>query len=69
MAEIIDKTFMMQVTFKIELTEQEAFPDAVATAFLEKIKTKIHCNRETMELVGVKSDIWEVYEEPDDEEN
>ncbi len=68
MSDVKDRTFVVQMTTKIELTEQDAFPDLVAQAFLEKIKTKIHCNRETMELVGTKTEIWEVYEEPDEED-
>lgn len=62
---IESKAFIVEVSARIEIETTE-FPDKEANEFVDKIKTKIFCNRETMTLLGLKSEVYEVI---DDEEN
>ncbi len=60
-----DKEFVIEVAVKINVLA-DALPDAQAQEIIDKIKTKVFCNRESMTLVGILTDAYEVYKDEED---
>ena len=65
MSEVIEKVFIIEVAVRIEVVGT-VFPDQQATEIVEKVKTKILANRESMTLVGMKNDVFEVAQDEED---
>lgn len=63
--EEFDKEFVIEVSVKINI-KSDTMPDELAQGIVNKIKTKVHCNRETMTLVGIRTDVYEVYIDEED---
>jgi hypothetical protein len=59
-----ERVYQIEVSAKIEVRGGE-YPDDKAQSFLDKIKTKIHCNRETMTMLGSRVEAYEVYDAED----
>lgn len=63
------RTFYTEIYAKIEM-QQSNFPNGELGADLaKKIRTKIHCNRETMSLVEIKVNEYEGEINRDNEED
>lgn len=59
-----EKEFMIEVYAKIAVKADE-LPDDKAIDIINKIKTRVFCNREQMTIVGIRTDVYEVYDETD----
>ncbi len=62
------KDFMIDIHVKVSIKDS-TFPDEQANAIVDRIKTKIFCSRETTSLVGLRTDVYEVCHEDEDEES
>jgi len=62
-----EKLFIIEIAAKMEVRASE-FPDSEAGFIMDKIKQKIFCNRESITLVGSKTEIFELIEDEENEE-